>query len=378
MSIRPAGRVLTRLSALNMSDTADAPRMRLSFEECEVIAPNFKKRLSGVTSTIIQLVPLQWHKGVRIATLSPKGSLPDHLPFLSWWGLVKLWRKPVGRPFRIWHARRNIEMLAGLILRDVLRMKLRLVFTSAAQRHHRHFTRFLIRHMDRVIATSARSGSFLRVPYQIIRHGIDLTHFSPPREGENNFAGCHLGGTYVVGCFGRLRWQKGTDLFVDAMIDLLPRYPQWVALISGRVTAQHQTFVDELKQKIAAADLEKRILFLGEVPDIVPWYQRLSLYVAPSRNEGFGLTPLEAMACQTAVVTSDAGAYCELVEADCGRVVPAGDAQALTRAIEAFLANPEMAKAAGKKALAHVRANFPLEREAEAIGSVYEELFTSA
>jgi len=368
----------------------------IEIADCDVIAPNFKKRLSGVTSTIIQLVPLQRQRGVRIATLSPKGALPDHLPALNWGALIKLWRKPRGRAFRIWHARRNIEMLVGIVLRDILRMKLRLVFTSAAQRHHQAFTRFLIRRMDRVIATSARSGAYLRVPHQVIMHGVDLTHYTPPqeqfpksvtrfsdkncgenKEGEEDLAAYPLDGLYAVGCFGRLRPQKGTDLFVAAMIELLPLYPQWIALISGRTTPEHQPFVDDLKHKIALAGLEKRILFLGEVDDIVPWYRRLTLYVAPSRNEGFGLTPLEAMACQTAIVTSDAGAYHELVGVGCGRVVAAGDGQALTQAIESFFKDPDMAQAAGETALAHVRQHFPLEREADAIAALYEELFIS-
>jgi len=93
-----------------MFDGAD---MRLFLSETEIIAPNFKKRLSGVTLSIIQLIPKQREMGVKIATLSPKGGLPDHLPALSWGSLLGLWRKPSSRPFRLWHARRNIEMVAG-------------------------------------------------------------------------------------------------------------------------------------------------------------------------------------------------------------------------------------------------------------------------
>ena len=58
------------------------------------------------------------------------------------------------------------------------------------------------------------------------------------------------------------------------------------------------------------------------MPDIKLWYRRISLYVAPSRNEGFGLTPLEAMASGSPVVASDAGAYADLiVEGETGFVV---------------------------------------------------------
>jgi len=347
--------------------------MKVPVQDVEVVAPNFKRRLSGVTSTIVQLIPLQRAKGLNIATMGP--GLPDTLPHLGWSALLSFWSKPRTKPCRIWHARRNIEMLAGIFMRDVLRMKLRLIFTSAAQRHHKPFTKWLIRRMNAVIATSGRSGSFLEVPHDVIMHGVDLQRFHPPVGGEDSFAASGLPGKYAVGCFGRVRSSKGTDLFVDAMVALLPKYPDWTAIITGRTTAEHQSFEDALKAKIAAAGLQDRILILGEVPDIRVWYRRLTLYVAPSRNEGFGLTPLEAMASQTAVVASDAGAYAEMIVEGTGTSVAAGDGEALRKAIEPYLADPALAERDGENALRHVRATFPLEKEAAAISGVYERVF---
>ncbi len=298
----------------------------------EVIAPNFKRRLSGVTSTIIQLVPVQMLT-VGIATIGP--GLPDTLPKLRFRQLFGLLKRPRKRPFRIWHARRNPEMLAGIVLRDIFRAPVKLLFTSAAQRDHKPYTKWLIRRMDAVIATSGRSGSFLEVPHTVVMHGIDLEEFHPPRTKDDDFASAGLPGRYAIGCFGRIRHQKGTDLFVDAMVELLPHFPEWTAVITGRVTPEHRGFADELKAKIERAGLSERIVFLGEVPDIKVWYRRVSLYVAPSRNEGFGLTPLEAMASRTAVVASDAGAYAELIApGKTGTIVPAGDGDALREAIK--------------------------------------------
>ena len=348
--------------------------MKVPVQDVEVVAPNFKRRLSGVTSTIVQLIPLQRAKGVNIATMGP--GLPDTLPHLGWSALWSFWLKPSTKPFRIWHARRNIEMLAGIFMRDVLRMKLRLIFTSAAQRHHKPFTKWLIRRMNAVIATSGRSGSFLEVPHDVIMHGVDLQRFHPPVGEDDSFAASGLPGKYAVGCFGRVRSSKGTDLFVDAMIALLPKYPDWTAIITGRTTAEHQSFEDGLKAKIEAAGLQDRILILGEVPDIRVWYRRLTLYVAPSRNEGFGLTPLEAMASQTAVVASDAGAYAEMIVEGTGISVAAGNGEALRKAIEPYLADPALAERGGENALRHVRATFPLEKEAAAISGVYERVFS--
>ena len=339
----------------------------------EVIAPHFKRRLSGVTSTVVQLVPLQ-AQTLRIATFGP--GLPADIPAIGWSSLPGLLRKPADRPFRIWHARRNVEMLAGIVLRHIFRAPIRLVFTSAAQRRHRAFTRWMIRRMDAVIATSRRSGDFLEAPCTVIMHGIDLARFHPARPADDSFEAAGLGGRYAVGCFGRIRHQKGTDLFVDAMIALLPRYPDWTAVITGRVTAENQAFADELQKRVGEAGLTDRILFLGEVPDIKVWYRRLALYVAPSRNEGFGLTPLEAMASGTAVVASDAGAYQEMVvEGRTGCVVAAGDGAALQAAIRVYMADPGKTAEHGRAALDHVHANFALENEADAIREVYERLW---
>src|SRR6218665_4061977 len=94
----------------------------IDIRDVEVIAPNFKRRLSGVTSTIIQLVPVQNSLGQKVAVIGP--GLPASLPNMRWRDLFSLCRPPAEKPFRIWHARRNLEMLPGIILRDLLRMKL--------------------------------------------------------------------------------------------------------------------------------------------------------------------------------------------------------------------------------------------------------------
>jgi mannosyltransferase len=268
-------------------------------------------------------------------------------------------------------------MVAGLLLKWVFRAPVHLLFTSAAQRSHQPFTRWLIGRMDAVIATSARSGSYLGVPYEVVMHGIDLDLFHPPGAGEDAFAASGLPGRFAVGCFGRIRPQKGTDLFVDAMIQLLPQFPDWTAVIAGRVTVENRGFAQKLQDKIDKAGLTDRIIFLGEVPDVRLWFRRLSLYVAPSRNEGFGLTPLEAMASETPVVASDAGAYAEMVvSGETGAVAPAGDGAALTAAIEPYLADPSLAEVQGRQALAHVRRRFPLSREAEGIARVYDRIWS--
>jgi mannosyltransferase len=132
-----------------------------------------------------------------------------------------------------------------------------------------------------------------------------------------------------------------------------------------------------LKSKVAAAGLTQRIIFLGDVDDISVWYRRFTLFVAPSRQEGFGLTPLEAMASETAVVVSDAGSFPSMIKSGVnGAIVPAGDGDALTRAIEPYFRNPDLAKEHGQAGLEFVQANFSLAAEARRIRAVYDRLWT--
>ncbi|KPF45454.1 glycosyltransferase family 4 protein [Rhizobium sp. AAP43] len=336
-----------------------------------VIAPNFKQRLSGVTSTIIQLVPVQNRLGQKVAVLGP--GLPAHLPHLRFRDLWKLWRRPEGADHRIWHARRNIEMLPGILMRDLLRMPLKLVFTSASQRKHSGWTKFLIRQMDAVIATSAKTAQYLEVPNTVVMHGIDCDRFRPADDKAAAKRACGLDPDLrYVGCFGRIRHQKGTDLFVDAMIALLPSHPGWSAIIAGRATPQHMAFEEELKAKAAAAGLVDRILFVGEHKNIDDWYRTLDLFVAPQRWEGFGLTPLEAMATGVPVVATDVGAFAELLAGggpDVGTLIKSDDLPIITGAIKAWI--EEHARYEQQLSRDHATGRFAIENEANRLGEAY-------
>jgi len=342
-----------------------------------VIAPNLKRRLSGVTTSIIQLIPVQNRLGQKIAVFGP--GLPDHLPRLRLRDLAQMWRAPEGRPSRIWHARRNVEMLMGVVMRDILRMPLKLVFTSASQRVHSGWTRFLISRMDGVIATSHKTSSYLKVPHRVSLHGINAERFSPPVDRREVRSALSLPPDQkLAGCFGRIRHQKGTDVFVDAMIALLPSRPGWSAIVAGRATASHASYLTELKARVAAADLSDRILFVGEHTNINEWYRALDLFVAPQRWEGFGLTPLEAQASGVPVVATDVGAFDEIVAQDSGEtglVVQKDDLGALAAAAAAFMDDDARRNAAAEKARPHVLANFTIEGEAERLCETYEEVW---
>jgi len=284
----------------------------ISAGDLQLIVPNLHRRYSGVTATNRMVAP-KLARMVRAAWLGPDA--PDGIARMGAADLVKLWRR---RRSLIWHARRNNEMIAGVLLRS-LGWPLKLVFTSAAQRHHSWITRWLIRRMDAIIATSDISASFLKRAATVIPHGVDTDTYAPPENRAAAFAEAGLPGRYAIGCFGRVRAQKGSDVFVDAMCRLLPRYPDFTAVLVGAITPEQTAFASDLKKRIETAGLKSRIVITGELPigEVQRWYQRLTIYAFTSRNEGFGLTLIEAMAAGAALVASRAGACTGEIQPRC-------------------------------------------------------------
>jgi mannosyltransferase len=356
--------------------------MRREFDDAaldalEVIIPNLNWRYSGGTAvnrTIAPLIAKRW----RAAWCGP--DRPDGVAALSLGDLARLrFRAPSHGKVRIWHARRNVEMLAGLFL-NLIGYGFALIFNSASQRKKTWLTNFLIGRMDAVIATSEIAAQFVRRPATVILHGVDTDLYSPPADRLAAFAEAGLPGKYAIGTFGRVRRQKGSDLFVEAMCRLLPQYPDFSAVMIGLVTVDNRPFLESLKQRVAAAGLSERIRFLGELPieEVPLWYQRISIYVFASRVEGFGLTMLEAMAAGDAVVATRAGAAEMIItDGDDGALAPVDDVEALVAALEPLMREPQRIEAMGKRARARVVSAFSRDREADEISAVYRRVWAA-
>jgi glycosyltransferase involved in cell wall biosynthesis len=88
------------------------------------------------------------------------------------------------------------------------------------------------------------------------------------------------------------------------------------------------------------------------------------VYVFPSRQEGFAVAPIEAMACGLPVVAADTNGVRDILEAEAGNagvVVPCGDAQALALALDHLLSDDLARQACGAHARARVESSFSLE-----------------
>ena len=159
----------------------------ISADNLQLIVPNLHRRYSGVTATNRMVAP-KLAKMFRAAWLGPDA--PDGIARMGFADLAKLWRR---RTPLIWHARRNNEMIVGVLLRS-LGWPLKLVFTSAAQRHHTWITRWLISRMDAIIATSDISASFLKREATVIPHGVDTDRLCAAGRSRGRVRGSGIAG----------------------------------------------------------------------------------------------------------------------------------------------------------------------------------------
>jgi mannosyltransferase len=218
----------------------------------------------------------------------------------------------------------------------------------------------------------------------VIPHGIDLERFSPAEDQTVSWSKTGMPGEYGIINVGRVRPEKGTDLFVEAMIEALPKLPKATAIIAGATKPKDISFREKLETRIHQTGLTERIKFLGEIPshELPALLKGCRALVALPRYEGFGLTPLEGMACGLPIVASKTGYFEEFLNISdekkaCGKIVPTDDYQTASKEIVALLTNQKLFYKFSSNAINQAKQKYSVFEEATAINKVYEDLWNS-
>jgi len=143
---------------------------------------------------------------------------------------------------------------------------------------------------------------------------------------------------------------------IDVLLHALPRVLAAVPAARLRVVGTGPE-LDRLLALRGALGLGQSVAFLRHIPfaQLAGEYRDCALFCLPSRQEGFGIVLLEAMAAGRAVVTSRAAAMPEVVpDGEVGTLVPPGDPRALADALIALLTNHARADALGEAGARHV------------------------
>lgn len=239
------------------------------------------------------------------------------------------------------------------------------------------FTRWSCRRAARIIAISEWTKRdvvrhFDIAPEKVVAIplGVDHDLFKPqPPEVIAAFKARHGIGDRAIFYLGSLEPRKN-----------LPRLIEAAAIVGSEpCTADLQLFVggspawkyDEVFARIRQLGLEDRVRLIGRVSDadLPKWYGACAVMAYPSLYEGFGLPPLEAMACGAPVVTSNVTSLPEVI-GDAGITVDPTDAGALADALRRVLSDAELRAELRAKGLARA-AQFTWQRTAAQTLAVY-------
>lgn len=148
---------------------------------------------------------------------------------------------------------------------------------------------------------------------------------------------------------GRLAWQKGFDMLIDAFATIADRHPQWTLAIWGEGEAR-----DALERQIKGHRLSERVQLRGNSRSPGDWVGQSDAFVMSSRYEGFGNVLGEAMAAGLPVVSFD----CDYGPSEMihhgydGLLVPPNDVAGLAAALDRLLRDAELRARLGQTALA--------------------------
>ena len=198
--------------------------------------------------------------------------------------------------------------------------------------------------------------------------GIDTDRFRAAdpeeRRGLRADLGCPGAGPLVV-FVGGIIPRKGVDLLVAAWPSVVERHRGARLVLVGPDDADPD-FTARLRSDLAQGGALSTVRFVGRSDDPAPWVRAADLFVFPSRREGFGMAPLEAMAAGVPVVMTRFEGWSETLGRPGEqylRVEPT--AAGLAAAMGSLLQDPAHAGRLARSGANYVRAELSLERQVE-------------
>ena len=211
---------------------------------------------------------------------------------------------------------------------------------------------------------------------QVIPNGFDLRRFHPDAEArlwlrqELEIPADAL----LIGMAARFHIQKGHPNFIRAAASLHSRLPDVHFVLCGKDVDKNNS---ELTAWIKAADLSTVCHLLGSREDMSCVFAALDVATSSSLSEAFPMAVGEAMACGTPCVVTDVGDSASIV-GDMGKVVPAGDSEALAAAWQEMLAGgPAVRQQMGRAARNRVEQRFNIDSIVERYQELYCRIATA-
>ncbi len=208
------------------------------------------------------------------------------------------------------------------------------------------FERLHVRRADRVVTTSRYAARAIESAYGvpatdigIVPEPIDLARWKAALAGSARRESV----SPVILCVAHLYPRKDVATLFEAVEQM--RTPAEVRIIGDGPEREN---LSRIRQRPALA---QRAVIRGFVsfPELAAEYRSADIFCLPSRQEGFGIVFLEAMAAGLPVVAARAGAAPEvIVDGQTGLLVPPGDVHALAAVLDELASNPARRRALGE------------------------------
>ena len=243
------------------------------------------------------------------------------------------------------------------------------------------------RHTTRYIACANSVKSDLTTQWPIKPEAVDVVHefvHLPPQTDEagklklRRRIRSELGipqDAFVVGGSGVVMWRKAPDLFIALARAVKKRRPSanihfvWVGALSEAIA------LPAIEHDLRGLGLEGQVHFIGSRPNPLDYFHVFDVFAMVSREDPFPLVCLEVASIGTPIVCFDyAGGTRELVEDDCGFVLPYQDVDAMAEAVLELRQCDDLRREQGQRAAAKVRQRHDINAAAPKIMDIVERL----
>jgi glycosyltransferase involved in cell wall biosynthesis len=198
--------------------------------------------------------------------------------------------------------------------------------------------------------------------------GIDVEAFRPraaPPKGD----------IFFLSVLDEFHRYKGLEVLFAALKIMKQELPDVRLVVGGR-----GCMLDHYRRMADSLGIGDNVSFAGFIPSekLIEYYNGCKLFALPStdpRREGFGIVPLEAMACERPVVVTEImGMAADINECGAGMVARCNDKEALASSMLAILKDDDLAGRMGAEGRKLAIGKYSWRRAAEQIERVYREL----
>ncbi len=326
----------------------------------------------GLDASALRLPPRFVVRASRLPTINPRIRIPWEQV------LAPLWLR--WNQADLFHGTLNVVPFACPVpsvvtIHDLAFIRFPQTFRAYNRTYLDFATRVSVRRAVRILVVSEHTRQevvgLLGVPSErvVVTPNAARDHFRPPDPPVlAAFRTRHSLPERFILYVGTLEPRKNLTTLLEAYSQVVRDDPVPLLIGGGKGWMYQPVF-----ERLEALGLRDHVHFVGYIDEqeLPLWYAAARMFVFPSLYEGFGMPPLEAMACGTPVITSNTSSLPEVV-GDAGLLVPPTDASAMATAILRLLHDDALYSYLREQGLRRAR-HFSWRTSAEKTLMTYEQ-----